>query len=288
MKYGFIRTELKHHGLSCLCHVLGVSRSGYYHWCKRKPSARAQANAKLLVEIERVHQANLSAYGALKTWRALNAQGIACGKHRVARLRRDNDIEARRKRRFRRIVEHHHTLPPAPDLIDRRFYAASPDRAWVGDMTFIRTRQGWLYLTMLLDLYSRKVVGWAMGERPDEKLTLNALDMAIAQRRPSPGLVHHTDQGVIYRSRRYRERMAVLRIQPSMGAKGSPHDNAVAESFFSNLKNELTHHCVFATRDAARMAIFDYIELFYNRRRIHQTLGYQSPMQFELNHECGT
>lgn len=288
MKYQFIRAEVKHHRLSHLCRVLGVSRSGYYKWCNRQPSARVQADATLLVEIERVHRANLCAYGAFKTWRELTNQGIAGGKHRVARLRRDNGIEARRKRRFRRIVEHRHTVPPAPDLLERCFHADSPNRTWVGDMTFIRTRQGWLYLTMLLDLYSRKVVGWAMGERPDEQLSLNALDMAITQRRPAPGLIHHTDQGVIYRSRRYRARMASLQMRPSMGSKGSAHDNAVAESFFSNLKNELTHHCVFATREQARMAIFDYIELFYNRRRLHQTLGYQSPVQFEQNHECGT
>ena len=288
MKYRFIQGQAKHHRVSRLCRVLGVSRSGYYQWRQRKPSARAQDDARLLIEIERVHKANFGAYGAFKTWRELTGQGVAGGKHRIARLRRDNGIEARRKRRFRRIIEHHHTAPPAPDLIERHFHTDSPDRAWVGDMTFIRTRQGWLYLTMLLDLYSRKVVGWAMGERADEQLTLNALEMAITQRQPPPGLIHHTDQGVIYRSRRYRERMAALQMHPSMGAKGSAHDNAVAESFFSNLKNELVHHVVFATRDAARMAIFDYIELFYNRRRLHQTLGYLSPMQFELNHECGT
>jgi transposase InsO family protein len=288
VKYRFIQGEVKHHALSRLCRVLGVSRSGYYHWCRREPSARVREDARLLGEIERVHRANYGAYGARKTWLELNAQGIACGKHRVARLRRDNGIEARRKRRFRRIVEHHHTAPAAPDLIERCFQTDSPNRAWVGDMTFIRTRQGWLYLTMLLDLFSRKVVGWAMGERPDEQLTLNALDMAITQRRPPPGLIHHTDQGVIYRARRYRERMAALQIRPSMGSKGSAHDNAVAESFFSSLKNELTHHHVFNTRDQARMAIFEYIELFYNRRRLHQTLGYQSPMRFEQNHGCGT
>ncbi len=206
----------------------------------------------------------------------------------LAHLHRTNGIEARRKRRSPySIIAHEHTQAPAPDLIERCFDAPGPDHAWVGDMTFIRTRQGWLYLAMLLDLFSRKVVGWAMGQRPDEQLSLNALDMAIAQRSPAPGLIHHTDQGAIYRSRRYRQRMAAVQMRPSMGAKGSALDNAVAESFFSNLKNELVYHCVFATRQAARMAIFDYIELFYNRRRLHQTLGYESPVQFELNHECG-
>ncbi len=228
MKYRFIRAERKNHRLLNLCRVLGVSRSGYYHWSERGPSARAQANARLPVEIKRTHEANLGAYGTLKTWRALNAQGIACGKHRVAHLRRTNGIEARRKRRSPySIIAHEHTRAPAPDLIERCFDAPGPDHAWVGDMTFIRTRQGWLYLAMLLDLFSRKVVGWAMGQRPDEQLSLNALDMAIAQRSPAPGLIHHTDQGAIYRSRRYRQRMAAVQMRPSMGAKGRRFNNLI-------------------------------------------------------------
>lgn len=287
MKYDFVRTHEAQFRVASLCRVLRVSRSGYYAWRDRPPSARAQADARLLEDIRRVHHAHFEAYGALKTWRSLNGQGIACGKHRVARIRREARIEAKRKRRFRIITEHHHTAPAAPDLIERRFLVDQPDRAWVGDMTFIRTRQGWLYLAMLLDLYSRRVVGWAMGERPEEALPLNALEMAIAQRRPAPGLIHHTDQGVIYRARRYRQRLASTGMRPSMGAKGSAYDNAVAESFFSNLKNELIHHCRFDTREAARAAIFSYIELFYNRRRLHQTLGYRTPVEFEQSYESG-
>ena len=148
-------------------------------------------------------------------------------------------------------------------------------------MTFVRTREGWLYVTTLLDLFSRRIVGWAMGARPDEALTLSALEMAIASRRPPPGLIHHTDQGVIYRAQRYRRRLQTAGMRPSMGGRGSAYDNAVAESFFSTLKNELIHECDFETRDAARAAIFSYIELFYNRRRLHQTLGYRTPQQFE-------
>lgn len=287
MKYGFIRTHQAQFRVAGLCRVLRVSRSGYYAWRDRPPSAREQADQRLLEEIRRVHHTHYEAYGALKTWRALNGQGIACGKHRVARLRSAAGIEAKRKRRFRIITEHHHTSAAAPDLIERCFRVDQPDQAWVGDMTFIRTRQGWLYLAMLLDLYSRRVVGWAMGERPEEALPLNALEMAIAQRRPAPGLIHHTDQGVIYRAKRYRQRLASTGMRPSMGAKGSAYDNAVAESFFSNLKNELIHHCRFDTREAARTAIFTYIELFYNRRRLHQALGYRTPMKFEQIYENG-
>lgn len=285
MKYDFVRTHEAQFRVAALCRVLRVSRSGYHEWRDRGPSAREQADERLLEEIRRMHHGHYEAYGAVKTWRALNGQGITCGKHRVARLRSAAHIEAKRKRRFRIVTEHHHTAPAAPDLIERRFSVDQPDLAWVGDMTFIRTRQGWLYLAMLLDLYSRRVVGWAMSERPEEALTLNALEMAIAQRRPAPGLIHHTDQGVIYRAKRYRQRLASMSMRPSMGAKGSAYDNAVAESFFSNLKNELIHHCRFDTREEARTAIFSYIELFYNRKRLHQTLGYRTPLEFEQRYE---
>jgi transposase InsO family protein len=173
------------------------------------------------------------------------------------------------------------TAPAAPDLLQRQFRTANPDRVWVGDMTFVRTRAGFLYLAVLLDLYARRVVGWSMGARPDLALVLGALNMALTRRRPALGLIHHTDQGVIYAARDYRRTMAAHGLRPSMSRKGNARDNAVAESFFGNLKNELVHHCDFASREAARAAIFDYIEVFYNRMRRHQTLGYISPAQFE-------
>ncbi len=281
MKYGFIEQHRKQFHLSAMCRVLRVSRSGFYEWRGREPSARTMANRQLLAEIRHVHEQSRQAYGAIKTWKALNQAGIACGKHRVARLRSQAGIEAQRKRRFRVTVEHNKVALPAPDRIARQFHASQPNLAWVGDMTFIRTRAGWLYLAIMLDLYSRKVVGWSMGERPNEALTLGALNMALEHRSPRPGLIHHTDQGVIYRSREYRERMATAGMLPSMGAKGTAYDNAVAESFFSNLKNELVHHSDFSSREEAKAAIFSYIEVFYNRQRIHQTLGYVSPVAFE-------
>lgn len=281
MKYGFIARHRRQFHLSAMCRVLHVSRSGFYEWQGRAPSARTIANRQLLGHIRRVHEQARQAYGAVKTWKALNQAGIACGKHRVARLRSEAGIEAQRKRRFRVTVEHHKIAAAAPDRIERQFHASQPNLAWVGDMTFIRTRAGWLYLAILLDLYSRKVVGWSMGDRPNEALTLGALNMAIEHRTPKPGLIHHTDQGGIYRSNGYRDRLASAGILPSMGSKGTAYDNAVAESFFSNLKNELIHHADFSSREAARAAIFSYIELFYNRQRIHQTLGYVSPAAFE-------
>jgi len=281
VKYAFIRRHEDEFSIVRMCRVMRVSRSGYYAWRERPEGDRIRKDRQLLQHIGRVHAESRQAYGAKKTWLALNESGIACGKHRVARLRKQAGIEARRKRRFRMTVENHATAPAAPNLVQRQFRVDAPDRIWVGDMTFIRTRQGWLHLAILLDLFSRRVVGWSMSERPDLALVLNALNMALEQRQPKRGLIHHTDQGTIYAARAYRERMQEQGLMPSMSAKGNAYDNAVAESFFGNLKNELIHHSDFESRDAARAAIFDYIELFYNRSRMHQTLGYVSPVRFE-------
>lgn len=276
-----MRTHEERFGLTRMCSALQVSRSGYYEWRERPESARALSDETLLVHIRRVHSQAREAYGAKKTWKELRGQGIACGKHRVARLRKAHGIETRRTRRFRRKEQHQQTAP-APNLVSQGFRVGGMrDRIWVGDTTFIRTRIGFLHLAVLLDLYARRVVGWSMGERHDLQLVLGALRMAIEHRRPASGVIHHTDQGAIYTARVYRETLQAYGLQPSMSAKGAPHDNAVAESFFSNLKNELVHHCDFATRDSARTAVFDYIEVFYNRNRRHQALGYVSPMQFE-------
>jgi len=260
---------------------MAVSRSGYYEWRDRAESPKGQEDLALLAQIRKVHVQSREAYGAKKTWLELNDRGVVCGKHRVARIRQQAGIEARRKRRFRITVENRGTLPPAPNLLQQCFQVGQPNRVWVGDMTFIRTRAGFLYLAVLLDLYGRRIVGWSMSGKPDMALVLGALQMALEQRKPQRGLIHHTDQGVLYAARGYRELMHAYGLQPSMSAKGNAYDNAVAESFFSNLKNELVHHCDFYSHNEARMAIFDYIELFYNRQRRHQTLGYVSPMQFE-------
>jgi len=281
VKYAFIRQHGEELGILPLCHTLHVSRSGYYDWLGRTPSARIQANNELLEHIRAVHTQYRQAYGALKTWLHLNSIGIVCGKHRVARLRKLAGIEARHKRRFRLMVEHHHTPQTAPDLLQRQFSSGAPNRAWVGDMTFIRTRQGWLHLVVLLDLFSRKVVGWAMGDRATTALHQAALTMAITQRNPEAGLIHHTDRGTVYSAPSYREQLAQARMQPSMNGRKTAYDNAVAESFFSNLKNEWVHHHDFMTREDAKLAIFDYIECFYNRNRIHQSLRYRAPDEVE-------
>jgi len=281
VRYAFIRDHRQWFSVSRLCALLRVSKSGFHAWLKRPVCARLQADRTLLIEIRRIHVEHRQAYGSVKTWRTLKARGIACGKHRVARLRRQHGIEAMRRQRQRLTVEHHKTAAPAPDLLGRRFQAPIPNRVWSGDMTFIRTREGWLHLAVLLDLFSRRVVGWAMDHRPGQVLHVGALTMALQHRRPAPGLIHHTDRGPQYSSSAYREVLAAHGMVASMNGRKVPQDNAVAESFFSNLKNELIHHCDFKTRDEARAAIFDYIELFYNRKRIHQSLGYRTPEQVE-------
>ncbi len=281
MKYAFIQRHAGRFRIAWQCAALGVSRSGYYEWRGRPESRRASADMLLLREIRAVHAHSREAYGAYKTWKALNRAGIVCGKHRVARLRRKAGIEALRRRRFRVTIEHRQTVAPAPNLLARQFRVGVPDRVWVGDITFIATRAGWLYLAVLLDLHSRKVVGWAMGARMTQDLAASALEMAVEHRRPGAGLLHHTDQGSQYAARQYRERLAQLGFVASMSRKGDCWDNAVAESFFSNLKNELTHHRDFHTREQARGEIFDYIEIFYNRQRVHATLQYMSPVDYE-------
>lgn len=277
MKYDFMRSHADEFSLTSMCRVFSVSRSGYYGWCRREPSTRQREDLVLAAHVRRVHAASREAYGARKVWKALLAEGIACGRHRVARVRRELGIEARRRRRFKvthYARRHKHT---APDRVRRCFQAERPNRCWVGDVTFISTRQGWLYLAVLIDLCSRKVVGWAMSDRNDEPLVSAALRMAITHRRPPPGLIHHTDRGVLYSSGNYRRLMAAHGLLASMSRHGDCYDNACAESFFSTLKNELTHGQAFATRDAARVAIVTYIEGFYNRQRLHQALGYRIP-----------
>jgi transposase InsO family protein len=283
VKYAFLEEHRQTFRVTNLCRVLRVSRSGFYAWCRRPPSNRTRANERLQQQIRRVHLASRENYGAIKTWQALRVLGETCSLNRVARLRQAHGIEARRLRRFRSAYAGRTSNPTVPNLLDRDFAAPQPDRVWAGDVTFISTREGWLYLAVLIDLYSRRVVGWSMGERLNEPLVTAALIMAIEHRQPKPGLVHHTDQGIVYAAGGYRAILNQRGIIPSMSRKGDPYDNAVAESFFSNLKNELTWHVRFRTRDEARAAIFDYIEVFYNRQRLHQTLDYITPVHRE---EC--
>ena len=258
-----------------------MSRSGYYAWRRRPASARTRANARVLEQLQQLHRQTKARYGAVKMWHALLAAGIVCGRHRVARLRRLHGLEARRTRRFRMVLEQHQFAPPAPNRLHQVFVAPAMNRIWVGDLTAIATRSGWLYLAVLLDLYSRRVIGWAMGAKPDQHLAIEALQMALVSRRPHQGLLHHTDQGATYTSMAYQHRLAQHGIAASMSRKGNCYDNAVAESFFSTLKNDLVYERDYHTREEARAEIFEFIAVFYNRQRLHQTLGYVSPEQFE-------
>lgn len=281
MKYAFIRQHHSAHSIGLLCRVLQVSRSGYYAWQHRRPSVHAQEDQHLLRKIQQVHAQHRGHSGAFKTWCALRAEGIDCGRHRVARLCRTHGIVAKRRRRFVITTRSRSDVAAAPNRLQRNFTASQPDRVWVGDVTFVPTRQGWLYLAVLLDLYSRRVVGWAMATRNDTALVLDALEMAATRRRPGAGLIHHSDRGQTYAAAAYRTCLAQHGMQASMSRKGDCWDNAVAESFFATLEFELIEQQTFVSRDHARSAIFEFIEVFYNRQRLHQTLDYKTPVQVE-------
>jgi len=265
-----------------MCRVLGVSRSGYYDWRRRQPSKRSIRDNYLTAEIRGIHKASGENYGTIKTWEALKAQGINCGRHRVARLRKMHGIESRRRKRFKITTMSKNTEWIAPNRLSRCFHVSRPNKVWVGDVTFIATRTGWLYLAVLLDLYSRKVIGWAMSERNNKELVLDALHMALERRQPQSHVLHHTDRGSTYGSDDYRNKLVASGLVPSMSRKGDCYDNAVAESFFSTLKNELIYGQRFESRNHARSEIFKFMEIYYNRQRLHQTLGYVTPNAMEL------
>jgi transposase InsO family protein len=268
-----------------MCRVLGVSPAGFYAWRTRAPSARIIADERLMLNIRLAHERSDETYGAPRVHQDLRADGIRAGKKRVARLmRQDGLVGQLPKRRGVRTTDSTHGYPVAPNVLGRQFDVTGLrelDRVWVSDLTYVPTRQGWLYLATVLDLASRRVVGWAMRETLDAELALDALQMAIAARRPPVGLVHHTDRGSQYACADYRALLARHGMVASMSRKGDCWDNAVAESFFATLERELIGRHDWRTRDEARRAIFRYIETWYNRERLHSTLGYVSPAQYE-------
>lgn len=281
MRFRFIEAEKATYPIALMCRLLRVSRAGFYAWRRRPESDRARADRRLLVEIRAAHKASRRTYGSPRVHRDLRAQGLGIGRHRVARLMRENDLRGRRRRRFRKTTQSNHAHSVAENRLERRFCVDAPNKAWVGDITYIWTQEGWLYLCVILDLYSRRVVGWAMDRRIDQSLTLTALRMALAERTPGSGLVHHSDRGSQYAANAYRRVLAAHRIACSMSGKGDCWDNAVAESFFATLKVELVYETTFNTREQARQGIFEYIEGFYNRVRRHSHLGYVSPATYE-------
>lgn len=282
MKYAFIKGNYQQYGVKKMCKVLKVSTSGYYSWKTRPLSKRKLFDKYLTAEIGQIHIESKENYGAIKTWRALKAKGICCGKHRIARIRKINGIESKRRKRFKITTLSKNTKWVAPNRLNRCFKVTKPNKVWVGDVTFLATRKGWLYLAILLDLYSRKIIGWAMSEKNNKQLVLSALNMALDRRSPQSEVLHHTDRGSTYGSDEYRNTLISSGLVSSMSRKGDCYDNAVAESFFSTLKNELSYGQRFVSRDHARSEVFKFIEIFYNRQRLHQTLNYVTPEMMEL------
>ena len=281
MKFRFVHEHRETFRVGVMCEVLKVSRSGYYAWRDRPHSEREQANRTLRATIERIHGESRGTYGSPRVYAALRREGFACGRHRVARLMRDEGIRSKTKRRFRSIATKRSEMPSAPNVLARMFSAPARNRAWAADITIVRTGEGWLHLAVVLDLFSRRIVGWATSDRVPQTLALEALTMAIARRRPESGLIHHSDRGGQYASAAYQDLLDRHGLVASMSRPANCLDNAVAESFFHTLKTELVYHEHYRTREAARLAIFEWIEGFYNRTRLHSTLGYRSPEEYE-------
>jgi transposase InsO family protein len=285
MKFAFIAAEKATFPVTALCAVLGVTRSGFYAWRTRPAARRTADDQRLAVEIAAIHAATRRRYGSPRIHAELRERGRAVGRHRVARLMRVHGLRARPCRRFRTTTDARHELPVAPNVLAQRFAAAAPNAVWVTDITYLWTGEGWLYLVVILDLFSRRIVGWATSARIDRQLALNALDMALARRRPPRGLLHHSDRGSQYASTAYRRRLTAHGIVCSMSRRGNCWDNAVAESFFGTLKCELVYETEWRTRADARRDVFEYVEVFYNGQRRHSALGYLSPVAFERRYE---
>jgi putative transposase len=281
-RYRFVDVEKANYPICTLCRVLEVSRAGYYAWAGREPSVRARDDAVLTEQIGKIHEASRGTYGAPRVHAELAENGVHVGRKRVARLMRTAGLSGQRRRRRARTTVVDRGAAVAPNLVARQFTVAAPNRLWVGDMTYVPTWEGWLYVAVLLDCYARRVIGWSMADNLRTDLPLAALNMALSQRRPEPGqLVHHTDRGCQYTSSAYQDVLAAHGVIASMSRPGDPIDNAVAESFFASLKAELIDRQPWPTRRAALQAIFEWIEVYYNRRRRHSSIGYMSPVMFE-------
>lgn len=281
MIYKFMAEHESEFRIQRMCRVLGVGRSGYYAWCSRSASQRVQEDEVLFVKIRQEYQISRGTYGSPRIHAALQKQGVKCSQKRVARLMRLHKIAGRKRQKRRPVTTQRDPgAIPAPNLLNQEFYASAPDQKWVSDITYIETAEGWLYLASILDLFSRKVVGWAMADHMEASLVEDALKMALQQRQPEAGLLHHSDQGRQYTSIAYQDRLANAHCQVSMSRTGNCYDNAAMESFFGTLKTECATQ-PFATRAQARTAIFEFIEAWYNRQRLHSSLDYLSPIEFE-------
>lgn len=279
--YKLIDAEKASYPISVLCRILRVSRSGYYDWRDRAPSKREQEDQEITGKIHEIHRRSRETYGSPRVHAELRSIGIRCGRKRVARLMRRAGIRGCLRGRRKRTTRRDKNAVPAADLVGRDFAVLAPNRLWTADITYVKTEEGFLYLAFVLDAYSRRLVGWAMESHLRTELVLDALQMALWRRVPSAGLIHHSDQGVQYTALSFGKRLEEVGIVPSMGRVGSALDNAISESFVATLKSELVSRVRFPAREVAKTAIFEYLEAFYNRRRLHSSLGYMSPSEFE-------
>jgi putative transposase len=284
VRYACIEQHRGEFPVVLMCRVLEVTRSGFYAWRTREPSARTRQDQRLRIEVRVIHRQTSGRYGSPRIHQELQARGERVSRKRIARLMQVEGLRGKKKRRFRVTTNSDHTYPVAPNLLDRKFAVEDvpgPDRVWVSDITYVPTREGWLYLAVVLDLASRLVVGWSMGETLETSLAVRALQAALDQRRPAPGLLHHSDRGVQYASNEYRALLEEQKAVASMSRKGNCWDNAVAESFFATVEIELIEDADWQTRNEARSAIFQFMELWYNRHRRHSSLGYLTPAEFD-------
>jgi len=284
VKYKFIHEHRRVFHVNVMCRVLGVTTSGYYASIDRPLSKRAEQSAEIVKEVVAIHQEFRSIYGSIKVYKELLKRGRKVNRKTVAKFMKRANIRSKVCKKFRVCTtDSKHANPIAPNLLDRQFEVKELNRLWGTDITYIHTAQGVLYLAGIMDLCSRRIVGWSMDSTMTADLVINAMNMAVAARRPDPGLMHHSDRGVQYTCHRYRELLSMHGVTVSMSRKGNCYDNAVVESFWGKLKNEMVYHHKFTNHDQARAAIFDYIEVFYNRQRLHAAIGYVSPEAFEAS-----
>ena len=281
MKYQFIENNKNDFDISIICPVLGVKRSSYYAWKIRPESKRKRENMNLLNEIKNIHKKTKEIYGSPRIHSELKDRGIACGKNRVVKLMKENGIFSKIKKKYRYKSKQSNVKFECENIVNRLFKIKQPNKVWVSDITYIPTREGWLYLCIILDLYSRKIVGWSMYKNMKTELVIKALQMAIINRDPSHDLIFHSDRGAQYTSELFRNELQINKIKQSISRKGNCWDNACAETFFHTLKTELIKHINYNSRNEAELSIFEYIEIFYNRYRKHSYLGYKSPVKFE-------
>jgi putative transposase len=280
VKYAWIEQQRDAFELERLCGALGVSPSGFAAWKHGGDCRKRLSEAQLLTLIRAIHAQYKASYGSPRMFREIKARGFPASRERVARLMKEHGIRARHKRRYKATTDSKHDMPVAENLLDRNFEAGGPDEKWTADITYIPTAEGWLYLAVVMDLYTRMIVGWSMEARMTRELVINALRMAYFRRHPKPGLMHHSDRGSQYCSHDYQAVLTEYGMVASMSRKGNCWDNAPMESFFNSLKNERTHEQRYATREEAKRDIFEYMEPFYNRSRRHSALGYVSPVQY--------